>query len=150
MIYQISAKPSYSCSKDRDNKTMMFKTCTMSWLLREIFIGKILRIMRRPITLRLKCQRSPPRVCTWGMAAVSAKTLFFRNLPYRTTDSELEQACARYGTIKACFTVKDKGEWGEEGACWWLVMHERAVCHTTGTSASDRCRGFGYVTYHSR
>ena len=71
MIYQTSAKPSYSCSEDRDNKTMMFKTCTMSWLLREIFIGKILRIMRRPITLRLKCQRSPPRVCTWGMASLA-------------------------------------------------------------------------------
>ena len=37
------------------------------------------------------------------------KTLFVRNLPYTTTDKELEDAFSEYGPIKRSFVVKDKG-----------------------------------------
>ena len=38
------------------------------------------------------------------------KTLFVRNLPYTTTDAELEKAFGHYGQINSCFTVKEKGK----------------------------------------
>ena len=37
------------------------------------------------------------------------KNLFVRNLPYTTTDKELEDAFSEYGPIKRSFVVKDKG-----------------------------------------
>ena len=37
------------------------------------------------------------------------RTLFFRNLPYSTSDEDLKSVFEKYGTIKSCFTVKDKG-----------------------------------------
>ena len=40
---------------------------------------------------------------------VSGKTLFVRNLPYRTSDGELESAFCEYGSLKSSFTVKEKG-----------------------------------------
>lgn len=42
--------------------------------------------------------------------ALSSKTLFVRNLPYSTTDAQLEQTFSRHGALKACFTVKGKGQ----------------------------------------
>ena len=41
--------------------------------------------------------------------SVSDKTLFVRNLPYRTSDKELETVFCEYGPLKSCFTVKEKG-----------------------------------------
>ena len=41
--------------------------------------------------------------------SVSDKTLFVRNLPYGTSDKELEAVFSEYGPLKSCFTVKEKG-----------------------------------------
>ena len=41
--------------------------------------------------------------------SVSDKTLFVRNLPYGTSDKELEAVFCEYGELKSCFTVKEKG-----------------------------------------
>ena len=41
--------------------------------------------------------------------SVSDKTLFARNLPYGTSDKELEAVFCEYGELKSCFTVKEKG-----------------------------------------
>lgn len=55
------------------------------------------------------------RVC---MATVDSKgnvskiCIFVRNLPYSTTDEELEAVFKRYGALVSCFTVKDKGKAG--------------------------------------
>lgn len=40
---------------------------------------------------------------------MTSKTLFVRNLPYSTSDSQLEELFSRHGPLKACFTVKEKG-----------------------------------------
>ena len=40
---------------------------------------------------------------------VSGRTLFVRNLPYGTSDKELESAFCECGLLKSCFTVKEKG-----------------------------------------
>ena len=37
------------------------------------------------------------------------KTLFVRNLPFSTSDKELEDVFSEYGPIKRSFVVKDKG-----------------------------------------
>ena len=37
------------------------------------------------------------------------RTLFVRNLPYSTSDAQLSSVFEKYGGIKSCFTVKDKG-----------------------------------------
>ena len=37
------------------------------------------------------------------------RTLFVRNLPYSTSDDHLSTIFEKYGAIKSCFTVKDKG-----------------------------------------
>ena len=39
---------------------------------------------------------------------MSRLTLFVRNLPYSTTDEELATVFGHYGTLKRCFTVKEK------------------------------------------
>ncbi len=41
--------------------------------------------------------------------SVSSNTLFVRNLPYSSKDADLEAAFAEYGSLKSCFTVKEKG-----------------------------------------
>ena len=41
--------------------------------------------------------------------SVSSKTLFVRNLPYSSRDADLEAAFSDYGSLKSCFTVKEKG-----------------------------------------
>lgn len=41
--------------------------------------------------------------------SVSKICLFVQNIPYSTTDSELEEVFKAYGPLKACYTVKDKG-----------------------------------------
>lgn len=41
--------------------------------------------------------------------SLSKICLFVRNIPYDTTDAELEEAFKAFGPIKACFTVKNKG-----------------------------------------
>ncbi len=40
---------------------------------------------------------------------VSKVCLFVRNIPYSTTDADLHEVFQHYGTLRACFTVKDKG-----------------------------------------
>lgn len=40
----------------------------------------------------------------------AGRTLFVRNLPYSTTDDQLLSVFGKYGAVKSCFTVKDKGE----------------------------------------
>lgn len=40
---------------------------------------------------------------------MTSKTLFVRNLPYSTSDLQLEELFSRHGPLKACFTVKEKG-----------------------------------------
>ena len=41
--------------------------------------------------------------------SVSSNTLFVRNLPYSSRDADLEAAFAEYGSLKSCFTVKERG-----------------------------------------
>ena len=43
-------------------------------------------------------------------SATRRKTLFVRNLPFSTTDRQLEDAFGNYGPIKRCFVVKDRGK----------------------------------------
>ena len=38
------------------------------------------------------------------------KKLFVGNLPFSTSDQELERVFSEYGGLKAAFTVKEKGE----------------------------------------
>ncbi|XP_072045384.1 LOW QUALITY PROTEIN: RNA-binding protein 28-like [Amphiura filiformis] len=52
-------------------------------------------------------------------------TLFVRNLPYDATNEGLEEVFSEVGPIKSCFVVKERG-------------------------VSDKCRGFGFVTYADR
>lgn len=40
----------------------------------------------------------------------SSVCLFVRNLPYTTTDSELEDVFKRHGALRSCYTVKERGE----------------------------------------
>ena len=48
--------------------------------------------------------------CMHARVAVKmSNTLFVRNLPYTTSDSELERLFGKYGSLKVCFTVKEKG-----------------------------------------
>ena len=83
------------------------------------------------ITLRARAQAHALRVflharsfssdgsfdLTWsrGMGEKSSsetaprRTLFVRNLPYSTSDEQLSVVFGKYGSIKSCFTVKDKG-----------------------------------------
>merc|ERR1711874_260919 len=49
------------------------------------------------------------------------KTLFVRNLPYSTTNEDLEKVFSDVGPVKSCFVVSDK--------------------------ESGKCRGFGYVKF---
>ena len=39
-----------------------------------------------------------------------SKTLFVRNLPYSTTNEQLERLFSDIGPIKRCFVVKSKGK----------------------------------------
>ena len=41
---------------------------------------------------------------------VSQKVLFVRNLPFSTTDQDLENIFSEVGPIKRCFVIRDKGE----------------------------------------
>lgn len=40
---------------------------------------------------------------------VSKICLFVRNLPYSITDTELGAVFKRYGDLRSCYTVKEKG-----------------------------------------
>ena len=42
--------------------------------------------------------------------ALAGKTLFVRNLPYSTKDENLEAVFSKYGQLRSCFTVKERGE----------------------------------------
>ncbi|XP_013421766.1 RNA-binding protein 28 isoform X2 [Lingula anatina] len=55
----------------------------------------------------------------------ASKTLFIRNLPYSTTNQDLEKIFSDVGPLKQCFVVKDNDN-------------------------PNRCRGFGYVTFSLR
>ena len=41
---------------------------------------------------------------------VSQKVLFVRNLPFSTTDQDLENIFSNVGPIKRCFVIRDKGK----------------------------------------
>lgn len=43
-------------------------------------------------------------------SVVSQKVLFVRNLPFSTTDQDLENLFSEVGPIKRCFVIRDKGE----------------------------------------
>jgi len=43
-------------------------------------------------------------------SVVSQKVLFVRNLPFSTTDKDLENIFSEIGPIKRCFVIRDKGE----------------------------------------
>lgn len=43
-------------------------------------------------------------------SVVSQKVLFVRNLPFSTTDQDLENIFSEVGPIKRCFVIRDKGE----------------------------------------
>ena len=43
-------------------------------------------------------------------SVVSQKVLFVRNLPFSTTDEDLENLFSEVGPIKRCFVIRDKGE----------------------------------------
>ena len=49
------------------------------------------------------------------------RTLFVRNLPYSISDEQLSAVFGKYGPIKSCFTVKDKG----------ALQIERTAVHPT-------------------
>ncbi|XP_053741219.1 RNA-binding protein 28 [Synchiropus splendidus] len=52
---------------------------------------------------------------------MAAQTIFVRSLPQGATNERLEEIFSEIGPVKQCFVVKEKG--------------------------TDKCRGFGYVTY---
>ena len=39
-------------------------------------------------------------------------TLFVRNIPYSSTDNDLEELFSDYGPIKHCFVVRNRGIFG--------------------------------------
>lgn len=43
-------------------------------------------------------------------SVVSQKVLFVRNLPFSTTDQNLENIFSEVGPIKRCFVIRNKGE----------------------------------------
>ena len=45
-----------------------------------------------------------------GPAVVSQKVLFVRNLPFSTTDQDLENLFSEIGPTKRCFVIRDKGK----------------------------------------
>ncbi len=42
--------------------------------------------------------------------SVVGKKLFVGNLSYDTSDQQLEEVFSEYGEVKACFTVKERGQ----------------------------------------
>lgn len=43
-------------------------------------------------------------------AVVSQRVLFVRNLPFSTTDQDLEKLFSEVGPIKRCFVIRNKGK----------------------------------------
>lgn len=43
-------------------------------------------------------------------AVVSQRVLFVRNLPFSTTDQDLETLFSEVGPIKRCFVIRNKGK----------------------------------------
>ena len=43
-------------------------------------------------------------------AVVSQRVLFVRNLPFSTTDQDLEKLFSEIGPIKRCFVIRNKGK----------------------------------------
>ena len=51
------------------------------------------------------------------------KTLFVSNLPYSTTNDDLENVFSDIGPIKTCFVVSDKGDiFYFPFCCWFLSL----------------------------
>lgn len=50
------------------------------------------------------------KVKSEGRAVVSQKVLFVRNLPFSTTDQDLENLFSEIGPTKRCFVIRDKGK----------------------------------------
>ena len=59
-------------------------------------------------------------------SVVSQKVLFVRNLPFTTTDQDLENVFSEVGPIKRCFVIRDKGE-----VCFTVFACARGVCDSS-------------------
>lgn len=66
------------------------------------------------------------KVKSEGRAVVSQKVLFVRNLPFSTTDQDLENVFSEIGPTKRCFVIRDKGK----KLC--NLLHARARGHEFG------------------
>ena len=53
---------------------------------------------------------STKKVKSDDRAVVSQKVLFVRNLPFSTTDQDLENVFSEIGPIKRCFVIRNKGK----------------------------------------
>ena len=83
--------------------------------------------------------------------AAKGRTLFVRNLPYSTSDAQLSSVFEKYGGIKSCFTVKDKGGLQiEYFALRKYDHHNYTYILCTFIGVIDRCKGFGYILFEKR
>ncbi len=59
-------------------------------------------------------KQAHPKMAVKADGQHTCNTLFVRNLPFTTTDSELESIFGDVGPIRRCFVVKDKGEYSHK------------------------------------
>ena len=87
------------------------QACELTWSGNETNINGVQNLVALTPTTRGAVAWAFTQSDIMDMAAqsVSDKTLFVRNLPYGTSDKELEAVFCEYGQLKSCFTVKEKG-----------------------------------------
>lgn len=89
------------------------------------------------------------------------QTLYVTSLPNSATNERLEEIFSEIGPVKQCFVVKEKGTlfvdicilYSNKIHSFLLTQHVsethfiKSVTHCYYKSGTDKCRGFGFVTY---